>query len=270
MPRGGIEPFYFGPSEKPLFGCYHVPQSGLSRDCGVVFCHSLGDEYIRFHRAYRQLAVRLSKVGFPVLRFDFYGCGDSSGDCEQGQIDQWLTDISTAIGEIRRRGGVAKVCLVGLRLGGTLSMMAGAARGDIDTMVLWDPVVSGRAYIEELITLHQEMLQRAHVKSKPSVTDEKYTEILGFPLTDFLFRDLENIDPLVIQRKPANNIFIIESNEKAGQERLREHLKSTGARVEYQRLPNRQFWIWIEDFGRILVPHQVLQSIVSWISEVYS
>ena len=80
MHRVEIEPFYFGTSSKPLFGCYHVPQSALRRDCGVLFCAPMGSEYVRFHRAYRQLADRLAKAGFPVLRFDFYGCGDSSGD----------------------------------------------------------------------------------------------------------------------------------------------------------------------------------------------
>lgn len=76
----------------------------------MVFCHPLGDEYIRFHRAYRQLAVRLSQVGFPVLRFDLYGCGDSSGDSAEITVQQWLTDIATAVAEIRRSGGGTPAC----------------------------------------------------------------------------------------------------------------------------------------------------------------
>jgi pimeloyl-ACP methyl ester carboxylesterase len=265
-----IQPFYFGTSEKPLFGCYHTQSSGPTRDCGAVLCAPLGEEYIRFHRVYRQLAFRLSSLGFPVLRFDFYGCGDSSGNCQQWQISHWLADISTAIGEIRRRSGVMKVCLIGLRLGGTLSMMAGDARGDIDGMVLWDAVVSGRAYVEELTASHQEMLRKAHVKPKPRMADEKQTEILGFPLTDSMLTDLEKVDLLAIQQRPANNILVIESNEKASQERLMEHLKRMDASVEYQHRPNPQFWVWIEDYGRVLAPQQILQSVVSWISEVYS
>src|SRR5262245_51695397 len=115
MSRETIAPFYFGSPSHALFGCYHVPQARPRRECGVVLCHSLGDEYIRFHRAYRQLAVRLSQVGFPVLRFDFYGCGDSSGASEEMEVQRWLADIVAAVAEIRHRSGVAKVCLVGLR-----------------------------------------------------------------------------------------------------------------------------------------------------------
>ena len=268
MSRAEIELFFFESSGNPLFGCYHAPQSGPDRQCSVVLCYPMGQEYILSHRAYRQLAVRLSDVGFPVLRFDFYGCGDSSGNCEQGQIRQWLNDILTAIGEIRGRCGVVKVCLVGLRLGGTLSMMVGAERGGIEGMVLWDPVVSGRAYIEELTTLHPGTLQDSSTKPKHRTIGQKPTEILGFPITNCMLTDLENIDLCTVRQKPANSIFVVESNGKPGQGRLREHLKSIGAQVEYQHLPGPIIWKEIANQG--LVPHHVLQSMVSWISEVYS
>jgi pimeloyl-ACP methyl ester carboxylesterase len=235
----------------------------------VVFCHSLGDEYIRFHRAYHQLAVRLSQVGFPVLRFDLYGCGDSSGDSAEIAVQPWLTDITTAVEEIRRRSGVVRICVVGLRLGGTLSMMFGSGREDIDGMVLWDPVVNGKAYVAELKLLHGEMLRRAQVQPKHGA-DETQTEILGFPLTQELLTELESIDLATMPQKPANHLLVIESREKAGERPLIEHLQQLGAHVTYRYLPYPQFWVWREDLGEVLVPHYVLQSIVAWFAEVYS
>ncbi|MBF0509187.1 MAG: hypothetical protein HQK57_09720, partial [Deltaproteobacteria bacterium] len=74
-----IEPFYFGPSGNRLFGCYHKPQSDCHRGCGVVLCYPMGYEYMQSHRSYRRIADRLAGEGYPVLRFDFYGCGDSDG-----------------------------------------------------------------------------------------------------------------------------------------------------------------------------------------------
>ncbi len=262
-----LEPLYFGSSTKPLFGCYHAPQSVPSRDCGVVLCYPMGREYVASHRAYRQLAVRLSHAGFYVLRFDFFGCGDSGGDCNQGEIHQWLTDVSTAIREIRRRRCLVKVCLVGLRLGGTLAMMTGAERGDIAGMVLWDPIVNGRIYIDELMSLHEEMLRHSYAKPKRRTTGEKQTEILGFPLTDFMLTDLETLDLFAIRRKPANNILLIETDEEVSSEQLREHLQSIGAHVEYHRLPSPK--IWIEEMNKVLVSTQILQSVVSWMSGVF-
>jgi len=223
----------------------------------------MGDEYIRFHRAFRQLADRLCNAGFPVLRFDFYGCGDSGGDCGQGQLQQWRRDISTAIAEIRRRCDVAKVGLVGLRLGASLSMIVGAEQGDIDCMVLCDSIIHGRAYFEELQTLHRTMLQFAHVKPKRRIQGEEPVEILGFSYTDAMLRALDEIDLLAIRRKPANTILVIDSHVKSNQRLLNEHLQNLDAQVEYQYLPHPQLWTWTRDI-KVLVPHQILQAVVSW------
>lgn len=268
MNRGEIEPFYFGGGGQSLFGCYHAPHAASRRKCGVVLCHSLGDEYLRFHRAYRQLALRLSQLGFPVLRFDLSGCGDSSGDGEAMGVQQWLTDISWAVGEIRRRSGVGRTGLVGLRLGGALAVRVGQERGDIDALVLWDPVVSGKAYLAELRALHQDMLGRAHVRQEPEATEER-TELLGFPLPGGLLRELEHLELLPLQRKPAERLLLVESQGRAKEGGLREHLRQWDVEVAYRHLPCPEFWTWQEALSEALVPHQVLQSVVRWLAEVY-
>lgn len=266
MPDGGMTPFYFGAPERPLYGCYHEPRSGLRRTCGAILCPPLWHEYIYSHRAYRQLAARLSHAGYPVLRFDYYGSGDSGGDEEQGEFPQRLTDISTAVGEMRKRSGLAKVCLLGLRLGGTLSMISGAERGDLEGLVLWDPVVTGRAHIHEMRTLHTRRLGSLS-RPKHGTPVERDDEILGYPLTRSMVADLENLDVLAIRRKPASNTLVIESNEAGDAGGLREHLKGTGTQVEYQRLPSSRIWLPDRE-GGLLVPIQILQAVVSWISRV--
>ena len=266
---GEIEPFYFGEPGRQLFGCYHAQEGEPRRGCGVVLCYPMGHEYMQFHRAYRQLALHLSRVGFPVLRFDFFGCGDSAGNGEEGRIHQWLSDISATIGEMKRRNHVAKVCLVGLRLGGTLSMMAGAERRDISGMVLWDPVLRGTAYVEKLKMSHQKMLRLAHVKEKGDAKGEKSAEILGFPYTEALLTDIENLDLLSIEKKPADKVLVIQSNEETDLPQLQKNLESMRARVNSLHHPAPQIWIWIEDFGKVVVPYQILQSVVSWMCEAY-
>jgi len=262
-----INPFFFGSSAKRLFGCYHAPRPGVARDCGVVLCSPMGHEYIVSHRAYQKLAVRLSQAGFPVLRFDFYGCGDSAGDGDQDHLGQWLADIAVAIDEVRRRGRVVKVCLMGLRLGGSLAILAGAQRGDVAGLVLWDPVISGKAYVEQLIQIHHETLQRANTPPSSALVKERPTEILGFSLTDSLFADLIKLDLLALRQKPANNVLVIESDPNADGGRLTEHVKSLVAQVESQHFPGPQ--LWTEDVNKVLVPNQILHSVVAWISRVY-
>jgi uncharacterized protein len=266
-PAERIEPFYFGAPDKPLFGCYHEPATERRRKCAVVVCQPAGHEYVNSHRALRQLAARLCDAGFPVLRFDYYGCGDSSGSAEESRIAQWLRDTSTAICEVERRTGLAQVCLVGLRLGATLAMIAATERGDLESLILWDPVVSGKSYLAALLDLQKESLRFRH-KPDSSWKSTKGTEVLGFVLTPPLCADLERIDLLPIARKPANNVLLMQTDQVAAQG-LMSHLRQTEAQVEFQCLEAPQVWLPTED-GSLLVPGQVLQSLISWISRTHA
>lgn len=145
-------------------------------------------------------------------------------------------------------------------------MIVGAERGDIEGMVLWDPVLSGMAYIEELTTLHQERARHSLGKARQGTMTERPTEILGFPLTDLMLTDLQKIDLLSIRQKPANRILAIASSEEASQGRLRGHLKSLNANVDYQYIPSPEIWI---EQNKTVVANRILQSAVSWISRTY-
>jgi pimeloyl-ACP methyl ester carboxylesterase len=261
-------PFYFRLSDKPLFGCYHEPAPGRLRPCGVLICQPVGHEYVNSHRALRQLAVRLSEAGFPVLRFDYYGCGDSSGNTEDASIRQGLEDISAAISELRRRTSLFQVCIVGLRLGGTLATLAALDRGDIESMVLWDPVVDGRRYLNELSSLQKEMLrfrpkQRRHQKANPQI------EILGFSFSHCFIRELENINLIKTARKVTKNLLVMQSSPWNNDNSSDDHLSLSATQHECQRLEAPHIWLPTAD-GSLLVPAQVLQAIVAWSCGIYS
>jgi pimeloyl-ACP methyl ester carboxylesterase len=264
-----IEPFYFGNSAKSLFGIYHPPKLGIARHAGVILCYPMGEEYIRSHRAFVRLAMHLSSAGFHTLRFDYYGCGDSEGDSDQGEIRQWLDDISTAIEELKGGSDVNQICLVGLRLGGSLALLAGAERGDIDGLVLWNPITSGRKYVEELITAYQGKARNFFPGLECRSREEGYKEALGFPLPDSMLKDLEKLDLFAIRQKPANKILFIESSDVSDDRRFREHLEGIGVSLRYKRIPGFEPWIARDDWGQGMVPIKVLQFVLSWISGMF-
>lgn len=265
-----MEHFYYGPVDRRLFGCYHPPASGRSQGCGVVLCYPMGHEYILFHRTFRQLALRLAREGFPVLRFDYYGCGDSGGDWEAGTLRQWLADISLAIAETKDRSRVSRISLLGLRLGGTLALMVGAGRRDVESMVLWDPVYDGTAYLEELKALQSEMIRDSHVVRRRDETGEAPDERLGFALSSSLQSEIAEISLRTMRDKPAERILIIESHPSIGQAPLVASLRGLKADVDSISTPNRALWRWEEDMGRVLMPQQIVESIVAWVARAHT
>ena len=142
-----MNPDYFGSSERPLYGVYQPPAARQARDLGVLVCPPIGHEYLRTHWAVRQLAGQLSRGGAHVLRFDYTGTGDSWGDLKHGGLDVWTRDIRTALDDLRDEAGVSRVAVVGLRMGATLAALSGLKA---ERMLLWDPVLNGADYFEQL------------------------------------------------------------------------------------------------------------------------
>jgi len=142
-------PCHFGP-DNGLFGIYH-PGSFGPRDA-VLLCPPLGQDMIRCHRLYRQLAHALAGQGTAVLRFDYYGTGDSAGASEEVEWPRCLADVAAAAEQLRLRSGCQRVIGFGARLGGSLALAA-ADRARFTELVLWDPVLDGAAHVAALDTL---------------------------------------------------------------------------------------------------------------------
>jgi len=135
--------FHFGSRQRRLFGYYEPAQANLSRVRAVLLCHPMGNEQVFAYRTMRQLAARLVRTGFHVLRFDYFGTGDSYGDTGEGDLASWCEDIETAIEELKDMTGATKINLAGLRLGANLSARVAAHRSkEINKLVLWEPLVA--------------------------------------------------------------------------------------------------------------------------------
>ncbi len=263
-----ILPFYFRLSDKPLFGCYHEPSTSRPRSCGILICQPVGHEYVNSHRALRHLAARLAEAGFPVLRFDYYGCGDSSGNSEDASVAQWVKDISAAVVELRRRSGLFRICMVGLRLGATLATLAAAQRGDVESMVLWGPVAEGENYFDELLLLEREML-RFRPKQRHNQKSDVQIEILGFPWSHAFIAEIKDINLGIIAQSITKNLLLLRNDSEGSANNWQDRVVHLAARVEHRCLKAPEIWLPTAD-GSLLVPAQVLQAVVSWNSEIHS
>jgi uncharacterized protein len=249
------EPFYFRAVGPPLFGCFHPATGGRASSGGVLLCSPWGHEYMASHRAMRQMAVRLSRSGWSAFRFDLYGCGDSSGRSEDGTPSKWLTDVHAASEELRRRLPLKPMALLGLRLGATLALLHLQSVNDTSTLVLWDPIVDGRAWLADLVS-----------RQEPE-EEELEDAVFGVPLPISLRTEIENLDLLRITRSPARVLVIDGVTPRSDTAALVARLQELGSIVEHRAVSYPPTWL---DPGSSLVPGSAIQSVTAWLDAGHS
>lgn len=133
-------PMLIGNAGRPLHAVFS-PAAGKRRRRAVVFCPPFGNEYARTHRAGRLLAQKLAAAGFDILRFDYYGTGDSSGEDHEFSPEGAVEDALAAVEEAKDLSGARRVMLVGMRDGAAVALHVAARAGGVDRLVLWEPLV---------------------------------------------------------------------------------------------------------------------------------
>lgn len=252
-----MTPLFFGSSAAPLYGVYHAPSSSTSQQQAVLLCAPFGQEYMRSHRAFRQLAMLLNKQGYGVLRFDYKGTGDSYGEPEDASVEDWLENIVQAAEELKHSSQVDRISLVGLRLGGLLASAASTQINNVDQLVLWDSVNSGQDYFNELCQAMDN--NQGHASRNLSASGDIHFN--GFVLTKPQLDALKELELAKLQPS-ANKIFQICSSQCEQQEQLK-LAWSQYMNFHYQHVPAPGDWNFVDDFGGILLPQQIIQAIVA-------
>ncbi len=245
---------------------YTPAAGGGARQRGVVLCHPFGQEYLRAHRSVRYLERQLAASGLHVLRFDYGGTGDSDGCMSGSSLSDWEADIATAIDELKETSDLAKVSLVGLRLGAALAARVAVRRPrDIDLLVLWDPVIDGATYVDELFA--SESARRGGPPLRRGAASGGGHEILGYPFTEALERDLRTVDTIATLRQARARIAMITSAPDPAGARLNAARAEAGeapAVVEYQ--PGESVWVSDPLLGAGAVPVRLLQKLAGLVS----
>ena len=182
---------YFPARGHRLFGVHHESRISVQRDCCVIMCYPAGQEYMRAHRSHLVLARQLAGHGFPVLRFEFRGCGNSSGDEFDWSLAGWRQDVSSAVSKGLDLSRATRACLMGMRLGASVALLAAQDLFELAGLVLWDPVCNGASHVAELRQLHREWLRGSFARH-PSPTP--HLEALGFSYPQGFVAELEALD----------------------------------------------------------------------------
>jgi len=245
-----MNPIRFGADAREMVGFYHAAAQQDPRAPAVLICNPFGPEAIRSYRMLRLLADRLAAAGCTVLRFDYYGTGDSAGEDDSASLAAWAGDIGVAHRELLTRCGATSVVWIGLRLGASLCTLAAQVpRPHLKQLVLWDPIVSGSEYLN---VFHS-------VDSVGRATP--LFETMGFEFSE-RFRNelralnLEGIGPL---KAPRATLIVGTDTEES--QRLRSSLARAGASIDWNVSDTVSDWNSEKALNSAVIPMQLLQLI---------
>jgi pimeloyl-ACP methyl ester carboxylesterase len=270
-----MSPFYFGPPERRLFGIFERAKGAAPAVTAALLCNPFGQEAIRAHRMYRVLANRLTSTGVDVLRFDYFGTGDSAGDDVDGEIDGWTCDINAAHAELTRRSRSSRVVWVGARLGAALAAQASVSVPRMpDKLILWEPVIDGAAYLRELRERHVlvladnfeewELPWRAMVASGSMPLQR---EALGFELGDELRAQLCALSNANFTLPRALRCDMITRPDELSVAGLVARCEAAGLTINQVALEYEFDWMAHEAMNTALVPTEPVQLLAELVTE---
>lgn len=248
-----------------------APSGELDREECVLICNPFGQEAIRCHRLLKVLADRLARSGFHVMRFDYFGTGDSDGDDIDGDLASWIGDVCNADHELRERSGCPRSSWFGLRLGASVAAMASSKVSDaLQRLVLWDPIVYGALYLDELVAANvgagaENYGSRwfSEARHREMVAREATMAALGFPLGPTLREQLYAISPGDFTGTRATRITILNARTAEYLNELNRMFAARAVDIDIRPVSSNIVWASNEAMNSAIVPADILQEIVA-------
>jgi exosortase A-associated hydrolase 1 len=146
------EPLIFHSARQQCVGVLHHAEGGGRRP-GVLIVVG-GPQYrVGSHRQFILMARSLARAGYPVLRFDYRGMGDSPGEMQT--FEEAAADIHSAIETFSSSlPGMPGIVLWGLCDGASATLMHGVSDARVHGLILANPWVrttggEAKAYVQQ-------------------------------------------------------------------------------------------------------------------------
>lgn len=168
----------------------HRPE-GAAR-AAVLVLPPCGDEKRAAYGALARLARHLAGAGAAVLRFDYYGTGDSAGESADASLSTMKRDAATAAAELGKLVPDAPLALLGARMGGGLALELAGELGAARAAAV-APVISGHSWLRQERGRRQ--LRRSMVRKEMAAAGgaAAEVEVEEAPLPEGAAEDLDGL-----------------------------------------------------------------------------
>ncbi len=239
--------------EDVIFCVVHRPQRAARG--AVVICCSLYAEQLKLYRAEVLLARTLTREGVAVARFHYRGTGHSGGLPARVTLASMLEDAAIVGGFLRQ--GLPPVPLVfcGARWGGLVAGLA-AARHPGAPLVLWEPVVQGMRFFEEILRARQmsalagRTLAAAQRSSAPEELQTRgWIDAMGYPIHRALYESARDVGLAAVASSGPRPVLLVQVNRRsdlrAEASALRDAFVAVGSHVAVGRIEVDEAWSFI-------------------------
>jgi dienelactone hydrolase len=191
-----------------LFGWLHAPKAGARRDLAVLICPALAYDALDSYHSLRVLADGIAEAGYPAMRFNYPGTGDSCDIADWKGVGEprepwtvWLDSIRFAARKLREMTGVTTVALCGVRIGATLAALAAESIPEVAGIILLAPVLRGRSYLRQ-------MQVEAAFQYKDAVTDPAGLDFHELILGAATVAGISNVDLREVKLHSGHRVVV--------------------------------------------------------------
>jgi len=257
-----------GSPARQLLGLVQSPMAGRPRRAAYLLCRPFGQEAVRSAPVYRAVSDRLAREGFTVLTIDHHGCGDSPGEPDEQTLDAWAGDTLAADAQLRIDAPGTPVHWFGMGLGANIAALATLrAREAPQCIVLWEPVLDGPAYLEQLVSVHRtelaremqrdwRMLATEHGEPEPQLPGS----VLGFTVGARLHAELLGVRELPLREVAGRGTRIVLAVPEA---QARAWSPKPNPNVTVQAVETPTQWMAVEARGTAIVPQEIPRTLLA-------
>jgi len=256
------EAFHFGTPSRALFGLRHpaaVPRRGA-----LVACMPLLQEGIRCQRALWSLSEALAAAGIEVLRFDWHGSGDASGDTRALTVDGMVDDLAAAETFLRASAPGVRPRLLALRSAALPLLLHASRAGAPLDVVLWAPVLDGRALAAAWREQHRRQLHSAGRFARAG-TQADDDELLGFVLDPALLPGIEALDGRGLRLPAGSHLLVVQWPGSPVDATFLDAQREAGVQVDCLQLaaPDEPDWDDPDGFEAQLFPRRAVNELAA-------
>lgn len=186
-----------------LTATLHYPVGGGSeqRSPAVVICHGFIGSRIGVDRLFVKTARALAAQGSFVLRFDYGGCGESTGSYGALGFDSMIRQTQTALNYVLSMDCVdpQRITLLGHSLGGAVALHTAVKDKRVGRLILWSAV--GYPFNDIVRIVGRQGYDEAVLKGS--------TDYAGYTLERVFFDSLQQHQPFQAASRFSGDVLLV-------------------------------------------------------------